>query len=272
MMLEKEIREHMDEINHNLENEIPESMTKVIRAVTEDKKEQLRQYGVPENIIQGAYIHVPRNIVNNILNGNVYQEGWSLSKTIWGHNKDFNKRMSEIVAMGVSQGKSSREIALDLEKYVNPDLRKVSRNIQFQKYKLDAQGNIIRDKEGNPVLEERVHTFRFPGVSYNAQRLARTMVAHAYQQAFEHVNEKDPFVQDYIWLSAMQHGRTCEICIERNGQHFKKGELPLDHPNGLCTFIAYIPYSRAEIDNRLIDWIENPKGSDPALDEWLESI
>lgn len=254
-MLELDIENNMKEINRNLENDVRESMTEVATHVVEDKRQLLREYGFSADYIRDSYIYVPRSIVNNILNGNVYQNGWSLSSAIWGHTQNFNKVMTRIVAKGTATGKSAFEIAQDLEKYVNPDVAKPSRVIEFI----------------NPNTGQK-DKFYFGNVDYNAQRLARTMVSHAYQQSFMHVNEGDPFVTKYVWISALQHGRTCSVCFDRDGQLFDKDKLPLDHPNGMCTFEAYIPGGISGVQKKLSDWMDAPEGTYPEIDKYADEV
>ena len=67
-------------------------------------------------------------------------------------------------------------------------------------------------------------------VDYNAQRLARTAVNHAFQQAQKRSCEKNPYVEGIRWISSNIHGRTCPICSDRDGEVFMVKDLPLDHP------------------------------------------
>ena len=69
-------------------------------------------------------------------------------------------------------------------------------------------------------------------VDYNAQRLARTLVQHAYQQSIVEVTLNNPFITSYMWIS--NGSRACEKCIEMDGNIYEKDQLPLDHPNGMC--------------------------------------
>lgn len=272
MMLESDIKSYMEEINKNLENDVRESMDSVCLSVVEDKRELLKQYGFSADYIRDSYIYVPKAVVNNILSGTIYQEDWSLSKAIWGNTQNFNQKLTRIVAEGTATGKSAYEIAKDLEQYVNPDARKTSRKIKFQKYKTDALGNVMRDENGKPMLEEKVHWYKPGDVDYNAQRLTRTMISHAYQQAFMHVNADDPFVTKYVWISALQHGRTCALCRDRHGQLFDKDKLPLDHPNGMCTFEAYIPGGVDGVRDMMLKWMDEPIGKYPEIDRYADHL
>lgn len=265
-MIQRDIKTNIVRINAEIEGNLTTSITDMSRVVVEDTRKFLKECGFVD--VEGAFSYVPDNITRRIVLGEVYEKGWSLSSAIWGHTNNFNEKLSYIIAQDSISGKSALEIAEDLEKYVNPDVRKHSRKIQFQQYKRDANGKFVLDENGNRIPTGRKHTFYFGDVDYNAQRLARTLISHAYQQAFETVNKNDPFVTEYVWHSSGQHGRTCSLCLDRDGKHFKKDELPLDHPNGMCMFEAYIPYTMTEISDRLAAWVNSPAGTDPALDRY----
>ena len=82
------------------------------------------------------------------------------------------------------------------------------------------------------------------------------------------VNENDPFVVGYRWITSNFHGRVCEICRNREGRIFKKDELPLDHPNGMCTFEAVIPDSMESIADKIGMWYQAPIGTYPEIDAY----
>lgn len=272
ILLEQEISERVRGIDREIELGIVSGMSRVSNAVVDDTVEQLRQRGFREAELNAAFIHVPEDVVRNILSGKVYGDGWSFSSAIWGHNKDFNNRLSELVGKGIAEGKSAQEIAKDLEQFVNPNLKSSSHRIKFDEYLRDANGNFILDENGNRVRSGRTDSFYFGNIDYNAQRLARTLVSHAYQQSFERTYAKNPFVTEYVWHSSGQHGRTCEICLERDGMHFKKDELPLDHPNGMCWFEAYSPYSDEDILDMMVSWYNSPWGTYPEIDEFVKDF
>lgn len=254
-LLKRDIEQKIKKIDEQIRLGIIDSMETTAREVVQDTREFLIACGFSEDLVNNAFSYVPQNVIQNIITGQIYQEGWSLSEAIWGHTQNFNDVLSKIVANGLAQGKSAYEVAKDLEKYVNPSLSKPSREIEF-----------INPNTG------RKDIFYFGDVDYNAQRLARTLISHAYQQSFMHVNEYDPFVKEYIWHSAGIHGRTCQLCLDRDGEHFPKDALPLDHPNGLCTFEAYIPYSMTQIADKVADWYNSPTGTYPDIDLYVEKF
>ncbi len=251
MLLQRDLKARIQTLNEQIKSGVVDDMRTTSQAVVEDTRTFLKHCGFKDSEIHNAFQYVPDQIVRNVLTGNVYGDGWTLSNAIWKHTQHTQGILNKIIGKGVAQGKSAFEVAKDIEKYVNPGMRKQSRKIDF-----------INPRTG------RKDTFYFGNVDYNAQRLARTLISHAYQQSFMNVNRNDPFVQDYIWHSAGIHGRTCDVCMERDGRHFKKDELPEDHPNGMCTYEAYIPDSMSSIADRIADWYEAPIGTYPDIDRY----
>lgn len=231
-----------DEVNQKINRVIRSNMNATAQGVVDAQRKFLSKIGMFG--AEGAFSYVPNEIVTSIATGNIYDDNWSLSAAIWGMSKKTHRDIDKIIAEGVALNKSAYDIAKDLERYVNPLARK-----EWNWSKVYPGTNRVID--------------------YNAQRLARTLVAHAYQQSLEKTCEKNPFVTGYKWVSA-NSDRTCELCKERDGQIYAKGDLPLDHPNGLCTFIAVIPDSMMDISNRLADWVKGK--SDSALDEFAKSL
>lgn len=239
--LQGEINRELKGIERQLDGTVRDSMTKVVQATVEDAKGFAQGVGLS---IQGAYSHVPTDIVRAVASGQLYEGNWTLSRALWLNTKETQQDVQSIVAKGILENKSAYDIAKDLEKYVDPTARK--------------------DWEWSKV---------YPGtrkvIDYNAQRLARTMVSHAYQQAFVRTTIKNPFITKYEWRAADTE-RTCQLCLDRDGQYFPKDDLPLDHPNGMCTFLAVIEDDFNSIADRLADWAHG--GEDPALDDWAKDL
>lgn len=270
LILQRNINSRLSQLSNAIQNGIISDIETTSIAVVEDCRAFLKSCGYKNSDIHDAFNYVPSQIVENIYTGNVYQNGWTLSKALWSAEQQNRGRIDTIISKGTAQGKSAYEVAKDLEKFVKPEAKKESRKILFQKYKRDAYGRVMRDSNGKPIINtlSKKDTFYFGSVDYNAQRLARTLISHAYQQSFRQVNEHDPFVKAYVWHSAGLHGRTCDICLERDGKLFKKDELPEDHPNGMCTYEAYIPDSMEQIADKIADWYESPLGTFPELDRY----
>lgn len=248
-MLGRQLEEQMLVISRGTQVIIENGMLKTSEAVVADMVAYNRSLGIT---LQGLYSHVPTDVVASIVSGQVYDGNWTLSRALW---RDVNKHQSDIeriIAQGVAQNQSVYDIAKALEKYVDPAARK--------------------DWSWGKV---------YPGssrvVDYNAQRLARTMVSHSYQQSFVRTTQKNPFFIGYRWLTA-NSGHVCPLCIERSEADeyglgegvFPKDELPLDHPNGECTFEAVTEMDTDEMIDALVNWAHGEENEE--LDEYARDL
>lgn len=233
-------------ISRKLGEAIPNTMQSVAEATIKDSAKFLNSVGMGP--IQAMYSHVPENVVNAIISGQVYKplengSNWSLSSAIWGDNAQTHKDINTIIAEGIASNKSTYDIAKALENYVSPSAKK-------------------------PWDWAKVYPGTKKQVDYNAQRLARTMVSHAYQVSFLAATRPNPMVSGYIWHSA-HSDRVCPICQDLDGQFFKKEEMPMDHPNGMCHYEAVIP-PLDEVADRIADWYNG--SSDSELDTFARSL
>lgn len=231
---QNQLADELSKVNFRIGSNIEAGMEKVANAVIEDEIKRAKQLGFTG--ISGKYSNIPADVVETIVSGQLYQGNWSLSSAIWGNNEKIKRDCQNIVARGIAQNKGVYEVAKDLEAYVNPQARKTYR--------------WARDYPGSTKV-----------IDYNASRLARTMMSHAYQEAFERSTEKDPWVEAYQWnISA--NDRVCPLCIERaeNDEYglgegiYPKGEVPLDHPNGQCFLTIVQTKSTNDVVNDLANW------------------
>lgn len=240
--LEKQLVSAYESLGAGLERKVKQNMSTMAQSVVNDINSNFSSGRSPLQM-QGAFSHVPKDIVEALATGQVYDNNWTLSGAIWSDVKHKQKDIERIVAQGVAGNRSAYDIAKDLETYVDPAAKK-------------------------PWDWSKVYPGTSKKIDYNAQRLARTMVSHAYQQSLVRVCKDNPFVEGFIWQSAHSH-RTCQLCLDRDGQFYTKDELPVDHPNGMCTYIAHIPKSMTEVADDLADWVQG--ASNPALDKWAVS-
>lgn len=236
-LLDSEYKSMRDKIGKQIEQKAKETTQGPINAA----KEFAKKLGFVK--LEGSYASVPNDVISSIVTGQVYDGDWSLSSALWKDVQHKQKDINKVIADGVSMNKSAFDIAKDLEEYVDP---KAKKSWDWKKV--------------------------YPGVSskidYSAQRLARTMPAHAYQQSLEATVKNNPFIDGYIWHSGTGK-RTCEICRERDGKFFAKGKLPMDHPNGRCIFITK-GQSMMDISDRLADWVNGK--SDKGIDKYMEDL
>lgn len=242
--LQKQLEAALNECSVELNELINRNLYIVSDAVVGDTKAWLKELGFPENGIDAALSSIDVDAVNRVITGQIYESGWSLSSAIWTANQQIQKDAYQVVAAGMAENKGIYYIAKDLEKYVRPETRK-SWNLRA------PDGKLIYPKQ----------------VDYAAQRLARTLTQHAYQQTFVSTTKNNPFILEYVWIA--NGSRVCDLCKERDGQHYKKDELPLDHPNGMCVMDSV---QDPDLENKLADWFNSPDGFYPEIDDFARNF
>lgn len=244
----KEVQKQLQATSQQVSNEvygiIKNNIYMVSDAVVKDNVKWLEQFGFSKDGLNAAFSYVPDMTVRNLVTGQIYEGGWNLSAKIWGNNEATLKDIYQVMAGGAAQQKPIYEIAKDLEKYVSPKAAK--------------PWNLVAP-DGKKIYPKQV--------DYNAQRLARTLTQHGYQQSFVAVTKNNPFITDYIWHA--NGSRACELCQARDGQHYAKNDLPLDHPNGMCVME---PTVSGNMLDQLADWFNSPDGTFPEIDAFAENF
>lgn len=238
--LQKQLRQTSQEVSNEIHKKIKSNIYTVSDAVVADNVKWLESFGFSSDGLNAAFSYVPHETAQKLITGQIYESGWSLSSRIWSDNEQTLKDIYQVMARGLAENKPIYEIAKDLESYVRPNA-KLPWNLRM------ADGKKIYKKQ----------------VDYNAQRLARTLVQHGYQQSFIETTQKNPFITEYVWRS--NGSRTCELCASRDGVHYSKDDLPMDHPNGMCTMEPVIDDKMAD---KLADWFNSPDGTYPEIDEF----
>ena len=221
--LQKQISEALNNVDTDLENLIKTGMKYTSQGVVKDAQTLLNSAGLN---IKGAYSNVPEDIVAMVASGQIYESGWTLSNAIWQNSTKIRNEINTIIAQGIAENKSAYDIAKDLEKYVNPSAKK-------------------------PWDWSKVYPGCRKKIDYNSQRLSRTMVNHAYQQSLIQTCKNNPYVQGIKWLSDGGE-RTCDLCNSRNGKIYPVDDVPLDHPNGLCTQAAVLVDDMKSVTDKLV--------------------
>lgn len=242
--LQKMLKTTSQEISNEVYSKIKKNIYTISDAVVADNVKWLKSFGFSEQGLNAAFNYVPDEIVRNLITGQIYDSGWSLSQRIWTDNEQTLKDIYKVVAKGVAENRPIYEIAKDLESYVRPDAR--------------LPWN-LRAPDGVKIYKKQV--------DYNAQRLARTLVQHGYQQSFLATTQHNPFITEYVWRS--NGSRVCKLCLSRDGVRFKKNELPMDHPNGMCTMV---PVVADDTIDQLADWVNNPDGTFPEIDKFASNF
>ncbi|SCI81608.1 phage head morphogenesis protein%2C SPP1 gp7 family [uncultured Clostridium sp.] len=245
--LQKELAKEIKEVHNKVENTIKNNIEKSSELANNVQLDFFMLINDKYNLdmkdtFAGMFSRIPKQAMEEILSGGVYRDRKGLSERIWQYTKKFNKDIDYIIAEGIANKKSIYEIAKDLDIYVKP-------------------------KSSKPWDWSKVYPNASKTVDYNAQRLARTAVSHAFQQSQKRSCQRNPFVTGIQWLSSNSH-RTCELCSSRNGVIYKVNDLPLDHPNGMCTTIPVLEKELDQIGEELRDWLDG--WHNPKLDIWFE--
>ena len=242
--LKKQVQTGGDIVAKQVQGLTTHNMFLISDAMVKSNIAWLAEFGFPKEGLNAAFSYVPTSVVNSLVTGQVYGKpgSWNLSSAIWSANNKVQSEAYRIVAQGVAQNMPISEIAKSLSAYVNPE-----------KKLLWAGPN------GTKIYGK--------AVDYSAQRLARTLVQHTYQQSFVAMTKDNPFVEEYIWIA--NGSSACPICAERDGKKYKKNELPLDHPNGMCVMDPVID---DKLVDKLANWVNDEEGTYPEIDEFAKNF
>lgn len=131
-----------------------------------------------------TFNNIHTEVLKELLSLDFYKDGKGLSQRVWINGNKFGKDIDYIIKQGIAQKKSSRELAKDLEKYINLESKK----------DMDWD-NVYPNLKGKKV-------------DFNAFRLAQTSINYAYQLTLFRSCKKNPFVEGIQWRSALNE-RTC---------------------------------------------------------------
>lgn len=207
----REVEKAKIELRNELNKQIRGSIKKGAEIGTETEQIIMRQIFQLAEIDPGDHFtnmfsQVQDKVIKDIISGNLYKDKKTLSQRIWSYGQEFEKDIQYVINRAILEKKSAIELAKDLEKYVKDPAK--------------------RDSDWGRCYPH----LRNKKVDYNAMRLARTSINHAYQTSSIQSSNMNPFVEGIQWRSAMIHGRTCELCRERHGRVYRKDNVPLDHP------------------------------------------
>ena len=243
--LQRQLTEQSKVIANQIYTGTKESMYTVADSVVGCNAKYLSELGFPSEGLNAAFTSVPTQVVDNLVTGQIYEGGWNLSSAIWSDNEQTLHDIYQIVAQGRAMNMSAYEVSKMLEQYVNPNKAK--------------QWNLTMS-DGRRIYKR--------SVDYNAQRLTRTLTQHAYQQGVIQCAKDNPFIQMIIWRA--NGSRTCELCLDRDGKEYRWDEVPMDHPNGMCTMEPKVDMDKT-ID-QLADWFNGEDGEYPEIDAFASKV
>lgn len=221
------------EINSSVTQNV-EWMAKTVQRVN---TRWLQTVGLTPESLDRKFSQSTDYAIRSIITGSLYNSG-SLDGKIWDIVNGNVADMNSIIAKGLAEGRSLNDIAKELEKYLNPDMRNEWKVVKIT----------------NPDGTVSIYKIHNDKVDWKAQRLARTSIQHAYQQAMIALTRDNPFVNGYIWHA--DGGHPCMLCLERDNEFYRADEVPLDHPNGQCSLEPSLDYDLIEksIEDGRLTW------------------
>lgn len=118
------------------------------------------------------------------------ERGYRLSDRIWRTDMETRRKIDEILAKGLQEGKGALELAQALEAYLLPG------------------------REGIRTLMPYGRRFMPGGASYDAMRLARTEIARAFNEAAFVSGYVNPYTEAVEVARSANGDPTCPICPE----------------------------------------------------------
>ena len=228
-----QLRSASKQISAEINGEVSKNINVMGDIVVGTNSRWLSKLGFTEESLNRKFSPTKDMAIRSILTGNLYQKEIPLSDRVWNITDSNLKDIYTIISKGIVTNQSINDIALQLEKYLKPD-----KNLGWS----------ISNVEGSLY---QIHNRK---ADWRAERLARTMLQHSYQQTLVAVTKDNPFVSGYIWHATGNH--PCELCSDRDGNFYTAETLPLDHPNGQCDFEVVVNQEKAEKD--LAGFYQNP--------------
>lgn len=216
-------------------------------------------YGLDiDETFKKVFSNVPGSALKEILKGKMYHDNRGLSQRIWIDSKLMDKDMGVILEKAIATKKSAFEFAKDIEKYVDPEAKK-------------------------PWDWGKVYPNTRRQIDYNAQRLARTSINHAFFLANVRSSLRNPFVECMHWELSSEHyerqvKRWGEDICDINAQsdwydlgagNYPADKIPLPHPQCLCKQYPVIVKSLDEVGAELKAWLDGEEN--PRLDHWYNT-
>lgn len=245
----KVINEYRNELYNNLNRTIESNISKssnIQNGVQLSFVDTIAPNVKTKEALKRTVTKISNDSVKQLIAGEYYKDGKTLSKRIWNITGDNCNKIDTIIKDNIAKGANVKDLAKELEKYVNPKNR-----ITPKTFKDGIGGD---------------------NISYQARRLARTSITHAQTETMIQNSKKNPFSKGLKWNlsashSSRMHGKK-DICDDYEGRVFKPDEVPLQHPNCLCYFTEVL-----EDFDKCIKMMNNWSNGEtiPDIDKWIKS-
>lgn len=195
--------------NEEIPKKILNQYAKVIKDITNNKD-------VIDKINKNVDV-TSRNIVEQMIKGEVYKDGVGLDSRLWSATNASGRKIEDVITSCLARGISSAEASKIISQFAK------SGHHTWDK-------NKIREKLGDKYANK----YGTGGLDYEALRLMRTTNTHMAQLTVMNSDTVNPYNKFVKYHTGHAGSRTCSICRDRDGKIFPIHDAPLDHPNGLC--------------------------------------
>ena len=249
----RSVRREIDRMNREIEAAVISGLDRSARIRADGAAEYLeRAAGMAGLRLSDSFTdvlsHCRTDALEALIGGRMYTDGRILSRRIWSATGRLQGGLEEIIAQGIAQQQSTYQIARALEAYVNP---KAACPVDWRSLYPDTPFEMK--------------------VDYNATRLARTAINHAYWQTGINAAKENPFCKAMHWeLSDAHYERQvahwgedeCDVYARHDeglGRgNFPIGKVPRPHPNCLCIQYEALPEPE-EAAARFRAWMDGVK-------------
>lgn len=243
--------------------------TEILAVAESETRQYMKTMGKKANEMLNEYISTARK-------GVIGTEKEFMARTYAGKTIEYRmarvkdgatKTVRNIIRIGVDSGKSSAQIASDIEQYIRPTER-LLRVSPLEWYRQRFESYKVKDLSSIPA----------GSVSYNAYMIARTETTRTYRDRMLEVNEGNPVVYGYKWNLSGSHPKPdiCDVwATQDNGMGegvYDAGSLPSDHPNGMCyitTVVIEKPAFRKYLKTGERPEVPRFIGTVPNMKDWL---
>ena len=195
--------------NEEIPKKILNQYAKVMKDITNNKD-------VIDKINKNVDV-TSRNIVEQMIKGEVYKDGVGLDSRLWSATNASGRKIEDVITSCLARGISSAEASKIISQFAK------SGHHTWDK-------NKIREKLGNKYANK----YGTGGLDYEALRLMRTTNTHMAQLTVMNSDKVNPYNKFVKYHTGHAGSRTCSICRDRDGKIYPIHDAPLDHPNGLC--------------------------------------
>lgn len=269
--LDKSINQYKRELSTKLSKSIKDGMEASSQIASAVQLSYLDNIAPSEDLkatFRKMFSQLDTDVVKTLISGNYYKDGKTLDNRIWNISKKNTDDINRIIKVNVANGANARDLAKQLDNYINPKNRISSKPI----YITNEKGKLVKLPPPSGISNN---------ISYQAQRLARTSLDHANTETYIQGSKKNPFCKGLKWnLSSSHYERQvkrhgpdiCDKYAKENEYDLGPGVFPADkYPIAHCNCLCYCTTVMIDIEDaraELIAWVKGENNS--KLDKWLK--